>query len=447
MGTFQRAFLAVKRKRGKSIVLFLILLIVSTFVLVGLSAKRSADTEALELRHSLGGSFGLVINKSKSENFKAGEDGSMQYMGAPLEDSVIEKMMATPGIEQYNAYQNGESEVLSSSGTYLELIKTNNQYDDDEHLLHTATSESNTSSQKSNYFQKDIFQLVEGRHIGGSDTNAALISKDLAAINQLNIGDQITLKPLNGSAAVTLTIMGLFEIKEPQLDSGLAPPPSLYQNRIFTDTASAKQLYTAGKGEYKRLDFYVDDPAELNNIITSAKENVNISWGDFSIETADAEYQRAAAPLEKVSSLLFSLLICIVAGSVLALSMILGLWMKERVHEIGILLAIGFRKSRIIGQHILEILLIAIAAFGVCYFVGTAVADTAGDLLMTSAYEQSADEQGAEMANVTPLEIEVTVPDFLAVCGIGTLVAALSVCISSMPIVRLKPKEILTKMN
>lgn len=449
MGIFQRAFLSVIRKLGKSVVLFLVLLVVSTFVLVGLSTKRTSDTAALELRHTLGGNFGLVINKANSENNKADENGGVQYTGSSLDDSVIEKVMSISGIEQYNAYQNGESEVLSSDGIPLELIKTNNQYDEDERLLHMATSESNSFSEKSNYFQKEIFQLTEGKHIGDGDTSIALISKDLAAVNHLKVGDKIMLKTMNGGAVVTLTIAGLFEIKEPQVNAGLAPPPSLYQNRIFTDNKTAKELYTNGKGEYKGVNFYVDDPAQLSNIIESVKENVNIAWDDFSIETADAEYRRSAAPLEKMSSMLSSLLLCIVVGSLLALSLMLALWMKERVHEIGVLLAMGFDKIQIIGQHIVEILLIAIVAFGISYFAGAAAANTAGNYLMTSACEQSVGEQDIEVTgkDTAPIEIDVTAPDFFAVCGIGSLVAVLSVFVSSVPVVRLKPKEILTKMN
>ena len=67
---------------------------------------------------------------------------------------------------------------------------------------------------------------------------------------------------------------------------------------------------------------------------------------------------------------------------------------------------------------------------------------------MTSACEQSVGEQDIEVTgkDTAPIEIDVTAPDFFAVCGIGSLVAVLSVFVS-MPIVRLKPKEILTKMN
>lgn len=164
MNTLSRAFLSVHRKKGKSIVLFMVLLVVSTFVLVGLSIKYSADTAAQELRHSLGGSFGLVVDKSKSENFIASENQSsgVQYVGAPLDDSVIEEVLKTPNIESYNASQIGEAILTNANGEYLEPAKTNNQYDDDEILLHTVTSEMNTDSEKAAFFQKEPFRSPKG---------------------------------------------------------------------------------------------------------------------------------------------------------------------------------------------------------------------------------------------------------------------------------------------
>lgn len=321
MNTLSRAFLSVHRKKGKSIVLFMVLLVVSTFVLVGLSIKYSADTAAQELRHSLGGSFGLVVDKSKSENFIASENQSsgVQYVGAPLDDSVIEEVLKTPNIESYNASQIGEAILTNANGEYLEPVKTNNQYDDDETLLHTVTSEINTDSEKSSFFSKGTFQITEGRHILPTDENVVLISKELAGLNNLEVGDQIWLQSSQEKTSSPFSIVGIYEIKEPQLNAGLVPPPSLYQNRIFIDDSNGES------GEYQRLEFYVKDPAQLSNTIESAKENANIAWDDFAVETADEEYQRTAAPLENMSALVSSLLTCLIIGSALVLSLILSL--------------------------------------------------------------------------------------------------------------------------
>lgn len=440
MNTLSRAFLSVHRKKGKSIVLFMVLLVVSTFVLVGLSIKYSADTAAQELRHSLGGSFGLVVDKSKSENFIASENQSsgVQYAGAPLDDSVIEEVLKTPNIESYNASQIEEAILTNANGEYLELVETNNQYDDDETLLHTVTSEMNTDSEKSMFFSKGTFQITEGRHILPTDENVVLISKELAGLNNLEVGDQIWLQSSQEKTSSPFSIVGIYEIKEPQLNAGLVPPPSLYQNRIFIDDSNGES------GEYQRLEFYVKDPAQLSNTIESAKENANIAWDDFAVETADEEYQRTAAPLENMSALVSSLLTCLIIGSALVLSLILSLWIKGRIHETGILLAMGYRKTQIFLQHFTEVMMIAVLAFGISFFAGQVVADVTGDLLLQNV---SAQTETIASDTASSLEVEITVRNFAAVCGIGTLVVAFSVGMSNIPVFRLQPKEILSKMS
>lgn len=440
MNNFSRAFLSVRRKVGKSIVLFLVLFVLSTFVLVGLSVKNSADTAARELRHALGGSFGLVVDKSKSENFTAseGQGSGVQYVGAPLDNSVAEEVLKTPGIESCNASQIGEAVLTDADGAYLELVKTNNQYDDDETLLHTVTRETNTDSEKSSFFSKGTFQIVEGRPILPEDKNAVLISKDLAGLNDLEVGDQIWLQPAQGKTSAPFSIMGIYEIKEPQLNAGLVPPPSLYQNRIFTDNAKG------GTAEYQRLEFYVEDPAQLDTTIAAAKETADIAWDDFAVETADEEYQRTAAPLETMSALLSALLMGLILGSILVLSLLLSLWVKSRIHEAGILLAMGYQKAQIFLQHFTEVMLIAVLAFGISFFAGQAAAGITGDLLLQNAAEQTETIASDEEPS---LEVEVTARDFAVVCGIGTFVAALSVGISNIPVFHLQPKKILSKMS
>ena len=57
MGTVKRAFLYVTRKKGKSVLLFFVLLIMATFVLSGLSIEKASQAEQKNLRQSLGGVF------------------------------------------------------------------------------------------------------------------------------------------------------------------------------------------------------------------------------------------------------------------------------------------------------------------------------------------------------------------------------------------------------
>ena len=186
------------------------------------------------------------------------------------------------------------------------------------------------------------------------------------------------------------------------------------------------------------------DPAQLSNTIESAKENANIAWDDFAVETADEEYQRTAAPLENMSALVSSLLTCLIIGSALVLSLILSLWIKARIQETGILLAMGYRKTQIFLQHFAEVMMIAALAFGISFFAGQVVADVTGDLLLQNV---SAQTETIASDTASSLEVEITVRNFAAVCGIGTLVVAFSVGMSNIPVFRLQPKEILSKMS
>ena len=71
------------------------------------------------------------------------------------------------------------------------------------------------------------------------------------------------------------------------------------------------------------------------------------------------------------------LIIWLIVGCVLVsagiLTLILSMWIKQRRHETGILLAVGITKGRIVFQYIVEIFMIAVLAFGLSYFTSSLV--------------------------------------------------------------------------
>ena len=94
MSTIKRAFLYVTRKKGKSILLFFVLLIMATFVLSGISIEKAAQSEQKKLRQTMGGIFELSPEFSeKNPYFKAindGEGGVTLYTERPLTQEMID---------------------------------------------------------------------------------------------------------------------------------------------------------------------------------------------------------------------------------------------------------------------------------------------------------------------------------------------------------------------
>ncbi len=93
MGTIKRAFLYITRKKGKSILLFFILLIMATFVLAGLSIQKVSQAEQKNLREALGGKFRVLVNFSENNPYfkeiKDGEGNTELYTELPITQDVI----------------------------------------------------------------------------------------------------------------------------------------------------------------------------------------------------------------------------------------------------------------------------------------------------------------------------------------------------------------------
>ena len=56
-----------------------------------------------------------------------------------------------------------------------------------------------------------------------------------------------------------------------------------------------------------------------------------------------------------------------------ALSLLLSLWTRERIHEIGVLLSIGKSKGRIFRQFLLEVVLVSLLAVIPAFLIGRMV--------------------------------------------------------------------------
>lgn len=107
MNFMKRAFLYVSRKRGKSILLFFILLILSTFVLTGLSIGSASKQAQKNLRQNIGGSFNIDVNYSDSnpyyhEEESENEDGSsdlLMYSTEQVTSKMVENIRNISGVK------------------------------------------------------------------------------------------------------------------------------------------------------------------------------------------------------------------------------------------------------------------------------------------------------------------------------------------------------------
>lgn len=443
MNIWKRAYLHTVRKKGKTALMFCILLIVSTLILSCLAIRSATDTAAFNIRKSLMGYF--TVNGKHLDNM--------------LEEDVVDKALDLPGMApRYNLRSYFLGEYRDGGGGQL-TTKTEGAAPALKGYEHAGKMIGSTYSELDVYFKEGGFELVEGRHVTTGDRNKILVSDEFADRNGLSLGDSLFLGDLGSDRQLEMEIVGIFKPTKKQEVGIATPPEELYENVAFTDDGAYSRLCFDSGGHYQYADFYADDPAELDHLMDGVKSIPGVKWEVCNFTKNDANYQRASTELEALQSLVTAIVFLLIAVSVVMLGLILLLWVRNRLPEIGMLLAMGIGKGNILLQHVAEILMIAVVAFALSFVTSSLVAQGVGDTLFEQASavdrvtvndltEGTTENMGADAApSLVTIDVDVSVGNLLLVYAMGTGIILLSIALASVPILRLKPKEILTKIS
>jgi putative ABC transport system permease protein len=449
----------------------------ATFVLTGLSIWKASEAAQLNLRQSLGGKFDIYVDWENSpyvvkEIIKDNEfdeetgktsNSFLIYSTVQLTPEEIAAINSVPGVK----YSSARYDVLARFDNLSLFPGTVSVA---ENLQHRTKVFGVCGTETDELFTTGTLTLTEGRHITSEDQSVAIISGDLAEKNELHIGDYITTHIYNPEdddftgEEMQVQIIGLFT---PNVTEQLGETVTIFdkiQNRIFMDLqTSVKMNNDRINYGFSAVNVTIDDPQNMKQVVSAVKKLSVIDWNAFTIEIDNEVYEKAAAPLTTLNELVVTLLVVIIVVSAIILALILTLWTKTRIHEIGVFLSVGIWKSAVIGQYLTEVLLIAIFAFGLSYFTSDAVAGQIGNHLLeqsvqveqedNSSSTPSAVDVGADTLIQKPLPtengIQVSVePDSLALFYlIGFAIIIVAVSISSITVMRLNPREILSKMS
>lgn len=463
MSMMKRAWLYVTRKKSKTLLMFLILFGIATATVSGIAIKKATIDAREQVNESINASFSIGNNLQNNMGI-----GSRGMANVPA--SAIEQIKKINGISTYHARMIGEVDLID-----LEKVPLKNprvQYTDEfeEQYKNFSDLDGMTDSSLDNKFISGVLQLEEGRHIRSEDKQKVLVHQDFAKLNGLKLNDTLYVKqsdlasvtPLEGASKekIGLEIIGLFSGSNM---SQATMTDELTENVLLSDLHTVQTLrgYDAESSVYAEGKFYVSDPKKLAEIVQEAKA-LPIDWVNYEIQESTNDYPALTGSLDNMDGLINKMLIGVIIISAIILSLVLAFWINGRIHETGVLLSLGVSKINIIIQYIVELLIIAVAAFGLSYFSGQAIAQNIGDGMVQQAGETSsmnmqqglggmqfgADPDTSTVSKTLErIDVSITFAQMGYVWLIGGLIILLSVCISSIFIIRLQPKEILSKMS
>ena len=115
MNVGKRTILYLVRKWSKTLLLFMIFLVVGTLVISGVSIRKAADQAAANVRQSLGGGFVMKEDHSDQSKYERRDLGNgsyaMAYVGESLTKEIADKVAEVPGVSGYNAENIGPANL------------------------------------------------------------------------------------------------------------------------------------------------------------------------------------------------------------------------------------------------------------------------------------------------------------------------------------------------
>ena len=419
MSIFNRAYLYIIRKKVRSSILFLIVTLISFFLLSGSVLNTTVNNISKNLYKDV--NFGFNIESADKSNKE-------------IEKDTLKKIEELKGITTRNHIF---SKPVTVKGKKVVQENQNITLNDEIKNKSNLVMMNGITASKSNIdFKSEVLKLEKGRHIEENDNNKIMIHEKFAELNNVNLGDKIKL--LQEGKTLELEIVGIYSGEKTNTFNGLSS--DFIENTVYTDYKSSQELSNLmANNKVTSVEYGVEDPTKLDDVI-KAVENLGIN--NLMVSKSNKNYELVTSSVESITKITNMIRIGSVVIGVVILSLILMFWVRERTYEIGILLSLGTSKVNLVLQFIVEVLLVTI--FGLMIALGIEIAtikylaSNVGSIFSEELPKSIADEL---------MKMSVNGIDIVNLVIVMIAIVFISVVVALLPILKMKPKKILTNIN
>lgn len=479
MNLFQLSIRSVIRKPVKSILLFLIVLISAGFIYAGWACQYASVQTQNSSKQALGASFRIEENEANrherieklskqiGDNESGSVDGYSQkqlptgewitWTDNSFETLLIddmEKLSKVKGISDYN---------ITTANTVVNPINFERIEDKDIDQSNDQLGVSlrgNFDMQYDFDVQKGNIVIEEGRMIAPGDKNACVISRELAELNNLQVSNNLKFNDWENretSQIYSATIVGIYDMLQ-KITPIMSGDSYRAENIIFTDLSFPEKVEgNEGNPLYQYATFWVEDVNQYE-IVKKRMRETDIIWDRYDFLDNTGMSDTLAENFSDLSQMSILILVLVVVSSVLILLCVFLFWLKNRVHEIGILLSVGRTKVEILFQIMIEGLLIGIASFLIATIAAPTLSKGVADYLvgyqLQIEEEKTAADEGLVSSTVDDGETEIVgvkihIDEKIVASTAASVLGIIVVSIlgSGIYIMTQKPKDILSQMS
>lgn len=275
-------------------------------------------------------------------------------------------------------------------------------------------------------FLWQMVEMVEGTSLLSS--NDVIVNDELAEVLEWQLGDTMMLESQSG-APIEATIVGIYRAVDQSVEFDIT---ILYGTPDLVNLIQEEVLYL-------NLQLMIENPRYLETTYEQIREIVAASYSNVSV--LDTLYQQLKAPMESMQQLLEVILIATLLVTMVVISLLLVLWIKERQRETGVLLSVGEAKKDIFTQRFLEIFIIFAITFVVISLINSFVLPMIGTGLFASFNELD----GSSEVGIATLSLGMR--DLAITLGLGLIVIVISILIASISLFKMQPKEMFANID
>ena len=419
MSIFNRAYLYIIRKKVRSSILFFIVTLISFFLLSGSILNTTVGSISRNLYKDV--NFGFTIESIDKSNKE-------------IEKDTLKKINEVAGVNQKNYLYAKPVNVVDKK-----VVQENQNVTITEEMKNKSNlvMMSGITSTKNNIdFKSEVLKLEKGRHIEENDQSKIIIHEKFASMNNLNLGNKIKLEQ-NGKT-VEFEVVGIFSGEKTNNFEGLSS--DFIENTVYTDYNSSQELLNySTNNRVTSVEYGVNNPTKLDDII---KDVESLGINNISVSKSNKNYELVTSSVESVTKLTNMIRIGSVIVGVVILSLVLMFWIRERLYEIGVLLSLGISKMNLILQFVVETLIVTIFGFLSAlglefillkYIIGHTTSIFSEDLPKIISDELT--------------KISINGSNIISVMIVLITIVIISVVVALLPILKTKPKKILTQIN
>lgn len=400
----KRAISSIVRRKGKSVILFLVVFILGNVIAGAVAIQQSTTNVEVETKKKMRPVATVEMDyEAYEKEMSAAAAGEDQAINEPKVKDY-EKISKLPYVKRYNLF------ISSGVGTN----KLKGVTDPNGGMSYGGSSKYMFSLK--GYNNKDILdvsegliKLTEGDGFTDNDikkgSDAVIISQEVAEKNNLSVGDNFVLdavvevmmeaedteaseeealqmQPKSATFDQPMRVAGIFNVVQKKADTQQTEEQrsdkewrALEQmNTIYTTEGAAKAIQkksdekmgtstdegSAGEESIYYETTYVLKSSEDMDAFREAADALLPEY--YHVVASTDQYEQVAGGLTKLNTIAKYIVVVAVVATLLILSLVVLLFLRDRKHELGIYLSFGESRGKVIAQIVLELLLISSVA-------------------------------------------------------------------------------------